>query len=204
MQILDAAIKGLMACGITLLFAGETRAQMPVEEDSGTITMTGTVEEIEIPERVMMVITPSGRTIVGVISPGVKDIKTIKKREKVTIKYTQEVAVALRKADGVPKAVQNKFEESETADMGMNAPTVAVQNWMNMTPKGKVDDLTTIEITATIAAVNRNQRTMTFAGWRGRTRTIYVPATVLGFDGLEAGDMVVIEITRASIIALPA
>ena len=84
----------------------------------------------------------------------VRVIKTIKKREKVTIKYTQEVAVALRKADGVPKAVQNKFEESETADMGINAPTVAVQNWMNMTPKGKVDDLTTIEITrASITAV---------------------------------------------------
>jgi hypothetical protein len=137
-----------------LLFAGETRAQIPVEEDSGRITMTGTVEEIEIPESVMMVNAPSGRTIVDLISPGVKDIKTIKKREKVTIKYTQEVAVALRKADGLPKAVQNKFEESETADMGMNAPTVAVQNWMNMTPKGKVDDLTTIEITrASITAV---------------------------------------------------
>ncbi|MGA9540296.1 MAG: hypothetical protein WBQ77_04510 [Methyloceanibacter sp.] len=137
-----------------MLFAGETRAQIPVEEDSGRITMTGTVEEIEIPESVMMVNAPSGRTIVDLISPGVKDIKTIKKREKVTIKYTQEVAVALRKADGLPKAVQNKSEESETADMGMNAPTVAVQNWMNMTPKGKVDDLTTIEITrASITAV---------------------------------------------------
>ena len=49
MQILDGTMKGFMACGITMLLAGATRAQMPVEEDSGTITMTGIVEQIEIP-----------------------------------------------------------------------------------------------------------------------------------------------------------
>ena len=55
--------------------------------------------------------------------------------------------MALRKADGVLKSVSKKFEERETADIGMNAPTVAVQNGMHVTPKGKVDELTTIEIT---------------------------------------------------------
>jgi len=199
MQVLVAAMRGLMAFGVAAVFINDARAQVPVEEEAGTITMTGTVEEIEVPERVLMVVGPNGNTVVGVISPDVKDIKKIKRKEKITIEFTQEVAVAVRKADGPPAAAQDGFEANETADMGLNAPTIAEQNWMNLTPSGGVSDLNTIEITATIAAVNKRKRTVTFAGAGGKTRTIYVPPSVQGLDQLEAGDMIVIEITRASI-----
>ena len=199
MQVLVAAMRGLMAFCVAAIFINDARAQVPVEEEAGTITMTGTVEEIEVPERVLMVVGPNGNTIVGVISPDVKDIKKIKKKEKITIEFTQEVAVAVRKADGPPAAAQDGFEANETSDMGLNAPTVAEQNWMALTPSGGVSDLNTIEITATIAALNKNKHTVTFAGKGGKTRTIYVPATIQGFNQLEVGDMIVIEITRASI-----
>lgn len=199
MQVVVAAMKGLLTLGIAMIFVNDLSAQVPIEEEAGTITMTGTVEEIEVPERVLMVVGPNGKTVVGIVSPDVKDIKTIKKREKVTIEFTQEVAVAVRKADGPPAAAQDGFEANETADMGLNAPTIAEQNWMNLTPSGGVSDLNTIEITLTIAALNKNKRTLTFAGKGGRTRTIFVPPTVQGYDQLEVGDMVVIEITRASI-----
>lgn len=200
MQVLFAAVKGVLAFSVAMLFIGDARAQVPVEEEAGTITMTGTVEEIKIPERVMMVIGPGGNTIVGVISPDVKDIKKIKRKETVTIKFTQEVAVALRQPDGPPAAAQDGFEKNETSDMGLDAPTVAEQDWTEMTPSGDTSNLTTIEITDTIAAVNKRKRTVTFAGTGGKTRTIYVPPSVQGFDALEAGDMVVIEVTRASIV----
>lgn len=199
MQVFVAAMRGLMAFGVAAIFVTGASAQVPVEEEAGTITMTGTVEEIVVPERVLMVVGPNGNTVVGVVSPDVKDIKTIKKREKVTIEFTQEVAVALRKADGPPAAAQDGFEQSATADMGLDAPTIAEQNWTNLTPSGGVSDLNTIEITITVAAVNKRKRTVTFAGTAGKTRTIFVPPTVQGLDGLEPGDMVVIEITRASI-----
>ena len=162
--------------------------------------MTGTVEEIEIPERVLMVVGPDGNTIVGVISPDFKDIKEIKLKETVTIQYSQEVAVALRQPDGPPAAAQDGIEANETADMGLDAPTVAEQDWTETTPSGGVSNLETIEVTDTIAAINKRQRTVTFAGTAGKTRTIFVPPGVQGFDGLEVGDMVVIEVTRASIV----
>jgi len=200
MQVLFAAVKGLLAFSVAMLFIDDARAQVPIEEEAGTITMTGTVEEIKIPERVLMIVGPGGKTIVGVISPDVKDIKKIKLKETVTIKFTQEVAVALRKADGVPEAVRNQFEKSETADMSMNAPTIAEQSWTDLTPSGGASNLTTIEITATIAAVNKRNRSVTFAGTGGKTRTIFVPPSVVGFDQLEVGDMVVIEVTRTAII----
>lgn len=200
MQVLFATVKGLMALGIAMLFIDDVRAQVPIEEDAGTITMTGTVEEIIVPERVLMVVGPGGNTVVGVISPDVKDIKKIKLKENVTIQYSQEVAVALRKADGPPAAAQDGFEANETSDMGLDAPTVAEQDWTNLTPSGGVANLETIEITETIAALNKRKRTVTFAGTGGKTRTIYVPPSVQGFDALEVGDMIVLEVTRASIV----
>jgi hypothetical protein len=200
MQVLATAVKAMMALGVAMLFVNGARAQVPVEEDAGTITMTGTVEEIEVPERLLTVVGPGGNTIIGVISADVKDIKKIKANETVTIEFTQEVAVALRQADGPPPAAQDGFEANETSDMGLNAPTVAEQDWTELTPSGGTADLTTIEVTDTIAAVNKRKRTVTFAGKNGNTRTIYVPPSVEGFDQLEAGDMVVIEVTRASIV----
>jgi len=200
MQVLFATVKGLMALGVAMLFIDDVRAQVPIEEDAGTITMTGTVEEIIVPERVLMVVGPGGNTVVGVISPDVKDITKIKLKESVTIQYSQEVAVALRKADGPPAAAQDGFEANETSDMGLDAPTVAEQDWTNLTPSGGVANLETIEITETIAALNKRKRTVTFAGTGGKTRTIYVPPSVEGFDALEVGDMIVLEVTRASIV----
>lgn len=200
MQVLFAAVKGMMALGVAMLFIDDARAQVPIEEDAGVITMTGTVEEIIVPERLLTVIGPDGNTIVGIISPDVKDIETIKLKEKVTIDYTQEVAVALRQPDGPPAAAQDGFEAEETAGMSMNAPTVAEQDWTEMTPSGGESELTTIEVTDTIAAINKPKRLVTFAGTAGKTRTIFVPPGVQGFDALKVGDMVVIEVTRAAIV----
>jgi hypothetical protein len=106
------------------------------------------------------------------------------------------VAVALRKFDGPPKATENPFAKDELAGMNMDAPTMAEQDWVEATPHG-AKDLTTIEISDTVAAVNRNQRTITFAGTGGKTRTIFVNPSVAGFDQVQVGDRIVLLVTRA-------
>ncbi len=68
------------------------------------------------------------------------------------------------------------------------------------TPSGGESDLTTIEVTDTISAINRQKRLVTFAGTGGKTRTIYIAPGVPGFDGLEVGDKVVLEVTRAVVV----
>jgi hypothetical protein len=85
--------------------------------------------------------------------------------------------------------------EEETG-MNMNAPTEAEQDWVEATPQGATD-LTTIEITDTIAAIDRNTRTITFTGNGGKTRTIKVSPAAQGFDEVNVGDMVALEVTRA-------
>jgi hypothetical protein len=200
MQVLFAAVKGVLAVGVAMLFIGDAKAQVPIEDESGTITMTGTVEEIEVPERLITVIGTGGNTIAAVISPDVKDIKEIKLKETVTIQFTQEVATALRQSDEAPQTKEEGLVNEEEAGMDMNAPTVAEQDWVESTPSGGESDLTTIEVTDTISAINRQKRLVTFAGTGGKTRTIYIAPGVPGFDGLEVGDEVVLEVTRAVVV----
>ena len=117
----------------------------------------------------------------------------IKLKEKITVSYQDEVAVALRT---VNKGQQgDSFAANETAGMGLDAPTVAEQDWVTVTPHGGTD-LTTVEVTDTIAAINRNQGTVTFAGTGGKTRTFLVGPNV-NLKGVEVGDEVVLEVTRA-------
>jgi hypothetical protein len=197
MQFGVAALSGV-AFGASLLFVGDAVANpVPIEEDAGVETMkiNATVEAVDVTRRLITVVGPSGASLVLVIGPAVEHVEKIKVREKVTISYQDEVAVAFRKSDAPPAAAQDGFEANETADMGLNAPTVAEQDWVETTPGGATD-LTTIEVTDTIAAINHNKRTVTFAGTGGKTRTIRVGPNFPGFNALEVGDMVVLEITR--------
>lgn len=200
MQFIAALVRGMLALGVTLAFLVQADANpVPVEEAAGVIQMTGTVEAIVVPTRLITVLGPDGSTVVGVISPDVKDIEKIKLKDTVTISFTEEVAVALRKADGPPKTTESAIEDMETADMGLDAPTVAEQDWVEMTPSG-ASDLTTVEVTDTVAAVNRRKRTITFAGKSGNTRTISVPPGIEGFDQIEPGDRIVVLATRAVVV----
>jgi hypothetical protein len=80
--------------------------------------------------------------------------------------------------------------------MNMNAPTMAEEDWVEVTPTGDTD-LSTVEVTDTVAAINHNKRTITFAEANGQTRTILVDPSVSDFNQIQVGDSVVLLVTRA-------
>jgi hypothetical protein len=192
MRVIVAAVKGVLAVAVSLLFIDDLKAgPVEVEADAGVITMVGTVEAIDETRQVVTVVGPNNNWVVVKVGP--EHIKLIKVREKITISYQDEVAVALRK---VNKGQQGDgIAAEETEGMDLDAPVDAEQDWVEATPHGATD-LTTIEVTDTIAAINRNQRTVTFAGTGGKTRTIVVGPGV-SLDGVEVGDEVMLEVTRA-------
>jgi hypothetical protein len=198
MQVLVAVARGVLAIAVSLIFIDESRAG-PVELESGagvvTMTTTATVEAIDV-NRLLTVVGPQGYPQVFVVGPTVEHIEKIKVRETVTIAYQQEVAMALRKFDGPPINKDEAITREEEAGMDMNAPTAAEQDWVDATPKG-ASDLTTIEITDTVAAINHNKRLITFAGTGGKTRTIWVDPSVQGFNQIQVGDRIVLLVTRA-------
>jgi hypothetical protein len=192
MRVLVTAMKGIFAVAVSLLLIDDLRAgPVEIEADAGVITMVATVEAVDATRQVVTVIGPNNKWVEVKVGP--EHIKLIKVKEKITISYQDEVAVALRKLN---KGQQGDgFAAEETAGMGLDDPTVAEQDWVTVTPHGATD-LTTVEITDTIAAINRNKRTITFAGVGGKTRTITVGPNV-NLDQVAPGDEVVLEVTRA-------
>jgi hypothetical protein len=192
MRVIVTVVKSVFAVAIALLFIDEVKAgPVEIEADAGVITMVATVEAVDVTNRVVTVIGPNNNWVEVIVGPD--KIKLIKVKEKITISYQDEVAVALRK---VNKGQQgDTIAAEETAGMGLDDPTVAEQDWVTVTPTGATD-LTTVEVTDTIAAVNRNKRTITFAGTGGKTRT-FVAGPNINLDQIDAGDEVVLEVTRA-------
>ena len=141
--------------------------------------MVATVQAIDVTNQLVTVVGPNNNWVVVKVGP--EHIKLIKVKERITISYADEVATALRKYDGPPKATESPIAADELAGMDMNAPTYAEQDWVEATPHG-ARELTTIEISDTVAAVNRNRRTITFAGTGGKTRTIAIAPGVPGFE----------------------
>ena len=117
--------------------------------------------------------------------------------EQITIRYADEVAMALRKVEDAPPANSgNVMEREETGGMNMNPTTVAEQNWVEAAPQGETD-LNTIEVTATVANVDYGDRILTFRGPSGAPRIIKVSPSVQGLDAVRRGDRVVMLLTRA-------
>lgn len=192
MQVLVAVTRGVLAFALSFMVIDDSRANpVEVEADAGVITMTATVEAIDVTNRVVTLVGPNNNWVEVIVGPD--KIKVIKVKEKFTVSYQDEVAVALRT---VNKGQQgDSFAADETADMGLDAPTVVEQDWVTVSPQGGTD-LATVEVTDTIAALNRNQGTITFAGTGGKTRTFLVGPNV-NLKGVEVGDEVVLEVTRA-------
>jgi hypothetical protein len=192
MRVVVAAVKGVFAVAVSLLFLDDLKAgPVEVEADAGVITMVATVEAVDVTNRVVTVVGPNNNWVEVIVGPD--KIKLIKVKEKITISYQDEVAVNLIKMNKGQQG--DAIAAEETAGMDLNAPTVAEQDWVTVSPRGGAD-LTTIEVTDTIAAINRNQRTITFAGTGGKTRT-FVAGPNINLDQLEVGDDVALEVTRA-------
>ena len=193
MRLLVSALKGAFVVALSLLLVDAAKAgPAEIESDAGVISMVATVQAIDVTNEVVTLVGPNNNWVEVKVKP--EHIKLIKLKERITISYADEVAVGLRELNKAPAA--DSFAQEEEAGMNMNAPTVAEQDWVEATPHGATD-LTTIEITDTVAAINRNQRTITFAGTGGKTRTIAIGPDIQGFDQVEVGDDVALLVTRA-------
>jgi hypothetical protein len=190
MRVIAAVVKGVFAVAVSVLFIDDLKAG-PVEADAGVVTMVATVEAIDVTNRVVTVVGPNNNWVEVVVGPD--KIKLIKVKERITISYQDEVAVNLIKMNKGQQG--DTIAAEETAGMGLDAPTVAEQDWVTVAPQGAAD-LTTVEVTDTIAAINRNKRTITFARTGGKTRT-FVAGPNINLDQLEVGDDVALEVTRA-------
>ena len=114
--------------------------------------MIATVEAIDVTNQVLTVSGPQNNWVTVKVTP--EDIERIKVKDRITISYSDGVAVALQKLNEAP---QNQMASEEESGMNMDAPAQAEQDWVEATPQGATD-LTTIELTDTVAAIDRFKR----------------------------------------------
>jgi hypothetical protein len=188
-------IVGIAIAVAPTIMAAPSYAQQEVASDAGEVVLNATINAIDVEKQLLTLTGPLGNTIVVKAAPEV--LGSVKINEQITIRYADEVAMALRKVEDAPPANSgNAMEREETGGMNMNPMTVAEQNWVEAAPQGETD-LNTIEVTATVADVDYGARILTFKGPNGAPRIIKVSPSVQGLDAVRRGDRVVMLLTRA-------
>jgi hypothetical protein len=198
MQVKILAIAVSLALAASVSVATGTKAQTNIESDAGVVTMDATVQAVDVEHQVIDVVGPLGNVVQIKTPPEV--IGTIKINEKITVTYSDEVAMALRKSERPPNQ-SNSITGEEEAGMNMNAATEAQQTWTQATPSGSAE-LELVELTAPVAKIDYANRIVTLRGPQGQSRIIRVNPSVPGLDAIKPGDTVVVELTRAVAVSV--
>jgi hypothetical protein len=150
------------------------------EGEGVAATAKATIQDINRDKREVTLKKEDGTTVTIKVPETVRNFDQMKVGDIVTAKYSQSVAVAVRKSDEPPSATGR--ESTERAAPGQE-PAIK---------KSK-----TVEISATIEKIDRDKRELTLKGPEGKTRTVKVPEDMKKFNELKEGDEVVVAATES-------
>ena len=102
MQVVTALIRSVFII-LSFIAIAAAKAQQPVqiESDAGVVSFVATIEAIDVTNQVVTVSGPNNNWVTVKVTP--EDIRRIKVRDRITISYSDEVAVALRKLNEAPQ-----------------------------------------------------------------------------------------------------
>ena len=161
----------LSAVGLVLALSVPSWAQLQRTLPTQTVTLSGTVETIDLQKRVVNIKTHDGKFETIDVPPGAKRFDELKVGDKVSITYNNTVSAKLKPPGEAPV---NTTTGSSTAGQGER-------------PGGTASAERTM--TATISAIDKSASSITFTGpngWKYSRRV--VDPTVL--DKLKVGDQV--------------
>jgi hypothetical protein len=156
----------------------------PETKKERVVTLTGTVEAVDMANKVVTIKGSKGRTIDLKVGEEAKNLNQVKVGDKVVAKYYESIAYRLKKpgeAEGV------KTEEGMATAKPGEVPAAVLANQ--------------VTVTATIQDISPKKTYVTLKGPDGKTVDVKVkdPKNV---EKLKVGDQVVITYTQAFAIAL--
>jgi hypothetical protein len=194
MRVLVVALRGILALALCLILIDAAKAETEVAAMGGIITENVTVTAVDVPNRLLTVSEPSGNLLTIKLGPNVQPEK-IKLNERVTISYSEEIATSLQKLAGPPINSGNTIAREEESGMNMNGRAGLGRGDAERRHR-------LLEVTDTVSAINYNKRIITFTAANGQTRKIFVDPSVPGLDQIQAGDQVVLLVTRSVAVNL--
>src|SRR5262245_15361761 len=149
------------------------------------IMATATVEVVDHAKRTVTLKGPEGRTRPLRVDKTVRNFDQVQQGDQVLAEYYEETAIWVR-----PSAEQ---------------PTAGEAGVVAVAPRGAkpgIADVETRVVTATVAAIDLQKRTVTLQGPQGNAVTLKVDEHVQQFDQVQVGDEVVVRHTEAVAITV--
>jgi Cu/Ag efflux protein CusF len=155
---------------------------------SEIVTVTATVEAIDLEKRLVTLKGPEGNTVTLEVGEEARNLTQLKVGDQVEAKYFESVALYAQAPDGSEPAVA-EIAAMERAPMGEKPGFAAA--------KSKV-------ITATVESIDLDKRTVALKGPKGNTLNLKLDDRTPNMENLKAGDQVVARYTRAMAISVSA
>lgn len=173
----------LLLALVTLLMGGCATCQKPAAVAVEGITKTATVVAVDADRRTVTLKSESGDTQSYILSDAVKNFDQIKVGDVVRATALESVAVYARKPSDQPNVAETKS--------------------VTLAPKGEKPGIIisdTVEVSATVEAIDLDKRTLTIREANGRLKTFVVDQRVKNFKNMKPGDEVVLNVTKAFMI----
>jgi len=164
-----------------------TIAQQKDSDNGGTpgrvsvdvIKLTGTVKAVDLDKKTVTVEGSSGR-VETIDAKEARNLDQVKVGDKVTVTYTQALAVFVRKSD--------------------EPPSTSEKQTVQLAPKGEKPGgvvARTVELTGTIQSVDAQKRMVEVRVPAGDVRTFKVDPRVKNLSQVKKGDQVVLRYTES-------
>lgn len=177
-----------LVAGLATWVGAQQKGSAPKGKPGGVVVdvveWSGTVKAVDSAKRTVTLEGPGGR-VATVNAKNARNFDQVKVGDTVKIRYAEELAIVVRKADAPPQATETKA--IELAPKGQK-------------PGGVVAD--TVEITANVEAIDYQTRAIALKGPLGNIRIFKVSDAVERFNEIKAGDQVVIRVTEAIALAV--
>ena len=178
----------VLVMGLASWAGAQQKGSAPKSKPGGVmvdvVEWTGKVTAVDLTKRTVTLEGPSGR-VATVNAKNARNLDQVKVGDTVKIRYAEELAIYVRKADAAPQATETKAVE--LAPKGQK-------------PGGVVAE--TVEITANVEAIDYQTRAIALKGPLGNIRIFKVSDAVERFNEIKPGDQVVIRVTEAIALAV--
>ena len=175
----------LMALSVAFLLACsgmKARNDLDVHR-SNMVSLTATVESVDMGNRLVRIKGPMGNSIVVHAGPEVKNLPQVKVGDLVAVEYYESLAVRMAK----PGEVRAESAEiSRSAEPGSKPAGMGAQQ---------------MTITATIEAIDKDDETVTLKGPDGTVVTVEVMEPE-NLNKVKVGDTIVMTYTEAMAVSI--
>jgi ribosomal 50S subunit-recycling heat shock protein len=175
---------GMLAMAINSLALAQQKDSAAKDTKPGgvivnVVKLTGTVKAVDLENKSVTVEGSGGKTVT-VNAQNARNLDQVKVGDKVNLRYTEELALFVRKSDAQPSAAQT--------DMVALAPK-------GQKPAGLV--ARTVELTGTVESIDPKKRTVAVKGPAGNVRTFHVDKAAKNFNQIKTDDQIVLRFTEA-------